>query len=177
MRPVTPRARSLATLLLALLLGPPLGSCGGEDGGSRVDRSNFSVVFDAAMEAVSRRDLDRLWVLLTPAGQVNVERSLLDWQQRLNDPSVLPLVLERIRERRVEVPEGALERAQKGGLKAVWDFFLRVDPRPARPRKGEIRFADSGRAVEVLYEDPTGAMRPVRLVQTPRGWYVDDLQL
>ncbi|MFV1959728.1 MAG: hypothetical protein ACC662_09995 [Planctomycetota bacterium] len=163
------RTPVLGLLVLVLV------ACG--DRGDRPDRSDFQGVFDRAMEAVAAADLDALWPLLTEGGRGQIERELRSWQKALRDPARRPVILRLVRERRGEVSEEEVELAGRGTIRDAWRFFLRSDPREARPRKAGFEVAADGRSATILYLDPRGVQRAVRLVQRPSGWYVDELQL
>lgn len=159
-----------APVLVAILLCASAASCGKREA---VDRTCYTSVYEAAMQAVADRDLKALWPLLTERGRENVERHLRAWQAGLSGP----FLLERIRERRGEVDADEIELARHGTIEDVWRFFLEADPRPARPPQKGLRIAPDAKTVTIDYADPTGTIRSVRLIQTPTGWYVDDLQL
>ncbi|MHC5009323.1 MAG: hypothetical protein ACYTG6_00055 [Planctomycetota bacterium] len=160
-------------VFLALAVAASLRSC--EEEG--VDRSNFLTVFHRAMAATADKDLDALWPLLTPDGQIRVEKNLIDWQNGLQDPARFEEILRRIRAYYGEVSEAEIALARDGTLKDVWRFYLTVDPRPADPRMGRIELAEDERHARVFYEDPRGTLRVVRFVLRRGGWYIDDFQL
>lgn len=165
-----PRSILLPLVVSALVLA----GCGGPGG---VDRSHYQPVFDAAMQAVSARDLPALEALLSPAGQQGLEATLLDFQHRLQDPEQGALILELAAERRGAIDPGELDAARHGTLAAAWHFLLRSDPRPSVPGRQAARRLPDGAGVVVEYADPRGTLRMVTLSERDGHWAVDDLQL
>ena len=168
--------RTLVVVLAVLTLP----GCGG-DRAEEIDRSSPTTVFGLAMKAVHERDLPALWELLSPDGRVRVEQNLKDWQRRLSDPEAWPDLERRIRaaleENGAELDPVLLERARTGKLADVWTFYLTVDPWPRIPPLENIETTEDEQWVRVLYKNPHGTIVPMLLKKTPRGWFVDRIEL
>ncbi len=132
-------------------------------------------VFDRAMQAVHAGDWKSLRPLLTKQARANLERDLTRLRRRLAHEQ------DGKNERRIAKArlgadyEAELGRATTGGLGDVLRFFVRISPRPAKPKTQRKQF-EKFRA-EILYADDEGTLRPVRLIRRPEGWFIDDLQL
>ena len=165
----------LRPMLLALLVSAlGLARCGEPEG---VDRSRYQPVFDAAMQAVARRDLAALESLLSPAGHRRLEGTLRDFQHRLQDPVQGALILDLVAERHGAIDPAELAVARHGTLEDAWTFLLRADPRPPVPSRQTARRLPDGAGVVVEYADPRGTLRIVTLVERDGVWAVDELQL
>jgi hypothetical protein len=156
--------------------------CGGDgDGkggaGRVVDRSRPIGVYSEAMRAVHERDFDALWQLLTPAGRIDVQRNLQDWQARLRDPGQWADMEERIRQKGALVPVDLLEQARMGGLRETWTFLLTVDPRPRLPWTEGLYVSEDNRAFRALYYGSDRTVREMLMVWTPEGWAIQKIQL
>ncbi len=159
-----------ALVVLALLLA----SCGGRDG---LDLSRYESVYDAAMRAVSARDLEALRPLLSPGGRRRLEDTLRDFQHRLQDPVQGRRILDLAAEHRGTLDPAEVDAARHGSLKDAWSFLLLADPRPPVPARRATRRLPEGDGVVVEYSDPRGTLRTVILRCRDGVWAVDDLQL
>lgn len=167
-------AMSYRLRFAVLLLTPLLAHCG-ESGG--LDRSQYQSVFDAAMRAVARRDLQALDPLLSEEGRRRLQATLGDFQHRLQDPVQGKLILDLVEERRGPVDTADLDEARHGSLEAAWRFLLFSDPRPEVPDAQASRPLPGGDGVVVEYADPRGTLRTVTLRPQDGVWAIDDLQL
>jgi hypothetical protein len=158
-------------LLLALAV---LGGCGEDDS---IDRSSPTAVFDAAMVALSKSDLEGLWPLLTPAGKARVENDLRQLQVSLRDEGTGAYVFEGMRRSRPDLPVETFERARSGTLGDVWRFFLVAKPRSPTPKKGALVMDPGGQTMSIGYEDSEGTLRLVKLRKDAAGWRIEELPL
>lgn len=163
----------LVPVLAGLVLGGVAG-CGGPEG---LDRSRYQSVFEAAMQSVHDADLNALWPLLTEHGRDQVTKKMRTWQAMLRDPEKRERIRSLAEEHLGDVSNEELDRVGRAPLAEAWSFFLKADPRPARPTQRSFRASKDGRTVLIEYEDPRGTLAGIELVQRADGWYVNDLGL
>jgi hypothetical protein len=156
---------------LALLVA----ACG--DDAPAVDTTSPTAVFDAAMAALSKSDLNGLWPLLSPSGKQLLENDLRALQATLRDEATGADVLAAMRKAKPGFPVELFERARTGTIADVWHYFLLAKPRPATPKRGAVKLDPTKQTVTIEYEDSTGTLRPVTLRRDGPAWRIEHIAL
>ena len=129
-----------------------------------------------AVAALAAGDLARLDADMTAAGQARIRADLDAFAASLRGPAHATAT---IRERARALFSGEAERLIEVAASAPPEdrlrFLRRLDPLPAEATLRVDRQAE--REAVVLYETATGVERPVRLIRTTTGWWIDALAL
>lgn len=135
-------ARSAVFLAFLLVAAGGAGGCGGQDpeASAAANRTAWKPTFDAAMDALGRRDYRAFSDLMTPSGRATLERDLRLFAKMLADPVEGPRLLGLVRARWPDVPDSLVTAARGGDVEAAWRLFLgAATPTGVMPRQAGIR--------------------------------------
>jgi hypothetical protein len=162
-----------------LLLG--LGGCGGRDPdpAGALDRSAWKPTFEAAMDALGRRDYRAFTDLMTPIGRETLQRELAKFAEMLADDVEGPRLMGHIRARWPEVPDALVVKARQGDVEAAWAIFLgAATPAGVRPRQAGMRLDPKSQDTMSLRYRYTEADDLGLDMRRIRGrWFVDAIEL
>lgn len=157
-----------------------LGGCGGrEPEATGVNRTTWQSVYQGALDALGRRDLDGLMVLLSPVGRVSLEQDLQGFCGLLAHPTEGPRLMLKVRQRWPDVPAELVEGARAGRLRDAWTLFMTAGtPAGVLPRQAGLR-VDPERPDEAMafYRYGDGAELPIAFKRVKGVWAIERLTL
>jgi hypothetical protein len=179
-------SRSLRPLLAVLLAAPLValcgaaGGCGGRDpDAAAADRTAWKPTFDAAMDALGRRDYRAFTDLMTPTGRATLDRELRLFAKMLADPVEGPRLLGLVRARWPDVPEPLVAAARGGDAEAAWRLFLgAATPAGVTPRQAGLRLDPKDQdTMSLRYRYSEGDDLGFEMRRIRGRWYVDAIEL
>jgi hypothetical protein len=171
---------SAAALVVLVLTLAFLGGCGGQDDDSApADGAAWKVTFEAAMDALGKRDYGAFVALMSPRGRETLQRDLTQFTKSLAHPTEGPRLMKNISARWPEVPDELVVSARGGDVEAAWNLFLgAATPAGVRPRLAGMRLDPQHQdSMPLRYRYSENDDLGLELRRIRGKWYVDTIEL